>query len=99
MARTERNQKGFLTIRASLHEMMDKLGRFGTQGVCDKCMSPLTEGYYVAGIDKWLCHACYKAFVLTRFRDTKIMLKERVKFKRYMELFDIKEKEGRAYGE
>ncbi len=71
--------------------MLDKLGRYGSLGVCDMCMAPSTVGYYVAVLNQWLCEGCYKDFVRTVDRYDEDKGFEKRNFDRFMKLFDVRE--------
>lgn len=87
MAKVVTNKKGHKAIKVSRQEMIERLSRYGTLGICDKCMNPSTEGYYVAVINMWLCPDCYKKFVDTVDHyesDEPIENKNFINFKRIM---------------
>ena len=49
----------FKVIKASAKEMFEAVGSPGT---CDYCSERHEHGYYIAVLNKWFCHKCWKEF-------------------------------------
>lgn len=53
------NGKGFLILEVSRERMMERLDKYGCQGICDACLCIPEIGYYVAVLNMWLCKECF----------------------------------------
>lgn len=49
----------FKVIKASAKEMFEAVG---SPGICDYCSERPEHGYYIAVLNKWFCHKCWKEF-------------------------------------
>lgn len=89
MARVVKNHKGFKVLEITREEMLDRLSRYGSLGICDSCMRPTSVGYYIAAINQWFCEDCYKDFVKTinRYEEDKKI--EDKHFLHYCKIFDV----------
>lgn len=63
MARVVNNSKDFRILEVSRMELMYRMARFGTAGVCDVCMDTPETGYYVAVLNEWICRDCLEEFL------------------------------------
>lgn len=53
------NNKGFLVLEVSRERMLERLEKYGCQGICDSCICIPDKGYYVAVLNQWLCKDCF----------------------------------------
>lgn len=89
MAKVIENEKGFQVIEITQVELVAKLGRFGSLGVCDSCNHAAPSGYYIAVLNHWICPLCYKDWIQRAKRYKEDYVIEERNFKRYKELFGI----------
>lgn len=91
MAKVVKNRKGHKVIKISRNEMLDRLSRYGTLGICDSCSSPASEGYYVAVLNRWYCPDCYRRFTNTvdHYKSNEPI--ESRNFERYRKIFKVNE--------
>lgn len=54
-----KNEKGFLILEVSRERMIERLDKYGCQGICDTCLCIPEIGYYVAVLNMWLCKDCF----------------------------------------
>lgn len=90
MAKVVDNYKGFKVLEITRQEMMDKLTRYGCLGICDMCNRPISVGYYVAVINRWMCKDCYNDFIKSIDRYEEDMKIENKNFNRFCNLFNVK---------
>ena len=89
MAKVIENVKGFKVIEVTQDELMTKLGRYGSLGICDSCNDAAPSGYYIAVLNHWICPHCYKDWTQrAKWYKEDSVIEER-NFKRYKELFDV----------
>lgn len=93
MAKRIKNRKGFLVLEITRQEMVDRLSRYGSLGVCDSCMDPSSVGYYIAVLNQWFCPKCYERFtnVVDRYKEDEAVEKKNFDF--YCKLFNVKKEE------
>lgn len=89
MAKKVENEKGFLVLEISRSEMIGKLGRYGSIGICDSCGMPANKGYYIAVLNQWFCEDCFKEWYerATRYKEDEFYEKEKFDF--YCKLFRV----------
>lgn len=93
MARIVKNYKGFKILEIKREEMLDKLSRYGSLGICDSCMRPASVGYYIAVINQWFCEDCYKDFLKTIDRYEEDERIENKNFEHYCKIFNVEPSE------
>lgn len=59
MARIVENKKGFKVIQISRKELVEKLAKHWSIGICDYCNETASNGYYIAVLNSWYCPHCY----------------------------------------
>lgn len=82
------NSKGFKVLKISRKEMIDKLSKAGSLGICDKCGKSSEQGYYVAVLNFWLCPQCYKSWYKDAIRYKEDEAFEQSKYNLYCNIFE-----------
>lgn len=91
MAKKIENKKGFLVLEISRDELIDKLGEYGSTGICDYCASTPKIGYYIAVLNQWYCPKCYEDFIRTGKRYEEDVPFERKNFDLYCQIFGVRQ--------
>lgn len=60
MARQVKNNKGFLILKTTAEEQIEKMGGYG---ICDSCNSKAKEGYLIPVLVRWYCEHCYQEWI------------------------------------
>lgn len=64
MAAIVDNPKGFKVIEISRSEILDKMAKHGSVGICDDCGTPHSkDGFYIAVLNRWYCPKCYNEWL------------------------------------
>lgn len=81
---------GFKVIAVDRKELLHKLGKLGSKGICDYCARSSERGYIVSVLDQWLCPECYAEFLQSSpapyIQDAPI---EDIHHQYYLNLFNI----------
>lgn len=80
-----KNNKGFLVLEVSRERMLDRLEKYGCQGICDTCLASPEVGYYVAVLNSWLCKECFDEWYADAGRYTEDIRIEERNYERYKE--------------
>ena len=88
MAKVIPNEKGFLIIEVSSSEMIDKLAKYGSLGLCDSCLNTDDNGKYIAVLNQWFCSSCYDEWINRATRYTEDIPFEECKFNQYKKLLN-----------
>lgn len=80
---------GFKSVKVSRKELLEKLGVYGSKGICDYCISTPETGYYVAILDQWLCPKCYNEFITNNTPDPRDAWFENERFAWFKRLFKL----------
>lgn len=89
MAQVVENAKGFRVIEINRDELIEKLGKYGSRGVCDFCNKSEYRGYYIAVLNRWYCDKCYDRWIKYAERYPEDSAYEKSNFERYKILFKI----------
>lgn len=89
MAKIIENPKGFLVMEVTRLEMIKKLGKYGSIGVCDRCLHSPSVGYYVAVLNLWLCPDCYRKWSQHGTRYSSDIPIETKNFNNYKKIFGL----------
>lgn len=80
------NNKGFLVLEVSRERMMERLEKYGCQGICDTCLCIPEVVYYVAVLNMWLCKECFDEWYSDAERYKEDIPIEERNFERYKSL-------------
>ena len=79
-----KTSEGFLVLKVSNQELSKANGQ--EYCVCDKCLSAVDYGYYVAVLNLWLCSECYANWKKNAIRYSDDILVEKKNYQFYKNL-------------
>lgn len=82
-----KNDKGFLVMEIARTELVEKLAKYGSVGVCDSCMTAPEVGYYIAVLNQWFCKECFDSWYKRAVRYKEDIPYEERNYETYKRLF------------
>lgn len=89
MARIVENEKGFKVIEVPRIEIVSKLAKYGSVGICDSCNTSPTNGNYIAALNRWYCPECYNEWLTRATRYQEDIPYEMSHFELYRKVFNV----------
>lgn len=89
MAKIVENSKGFKVIEVPRIEVIDKMAKYGSVGICDCCGNSDTNGYYIAVLNRWYCPKCYQEWMERAKRYPEDISFEESHFQLYRKIFNV----------
>lgn len=89
MARIVENKKGFKVIEVPRIEIVSKLAKYGSVGICDSCNTSPANGNYIAALNRWYCPECYKDWLARATRYQEDIPYEMRHFELYRKVFNV----------